>query len=84
MKLKDFFGVSLMVLFFIGMVILFISIMGYRFASEGNSGGFLETLNYKQIYFLGGLGVIGVLIPLIWAIIYIRRLSKSAEEKRKD
>lgn len=84
MNLKDFFGISLMVLFFIGMTILFISVMGFRFANEDNCGGFLETLNYKQIYFWRGLGVIGVLIPLIIAIIYIRRLSKTAEEKRKD
>lgn len=84
MKLKYLFGISLMVLLFIGMIILFISVMGYRFANEGNCGGFLETLDYKQIYLFRGLGAIGVLIPLITAIFYIRRLSKSAEEKRKD
>jgi hypothetical protein len=84
MKLKNFFGISLMILFFIGMIILFFSVMGFRFANEGNCGGFLETLNYKQIYLWRGLGVIGILIPLIIAIIYIGRLSKTAEEKRKD
>lgn len=83
MKLKDFFGVMLMALFIVGMVILFISIMGLYFADKGNSGDFLETLDYKQIYFWKVLGVIGVFVPLIIAIFYIRKLSKKAEEKHK-
>lgn len=82
MKIKDFFGLAFMILFFIGLILLFISIMGLRF-SDYYGGGYLEQLNYKEIYFWRFIGVIGVGIPLIAIWLYVRRLSQKSKEVRK-
>jgi hypothetical protein len=82
MKIKDFFGLAFMILVFMGLILLFIYIMGLRF-SNYYGGGYLEQLNYKEIYFWRFIGVIGVGIPLIAIWLYVRRLSQKSEEVRK-
>jgi len=45
---------------------------------------FLATISPEWLLFYRVLGFLGIIIPIILIVLYIRRLSKTAEEKRKD